>query len=292
MIVSCCVVVCCAVLCFVPIKKYKRISFSSDTLGENLERYVGTNTSVINTSKQTFASTLPIWSIKERNISEKAYEEMLENLGLTDNPYFVTREGNFLHYSLASYVDYSRGYFDMTDEELEKLAWETFRKIPFMDGEYEYLGIQNTMKLNDKEGDHITRAGVSFRRLLDGVRVVGEDNCVLYFDGSGLVEILIRRYDYIKTGVMKLVPLEDAAGRIKSPDDFEIEVNTEEKNIADVLQVDRVKLLLVNQESNGCTILQPLYNFIGTATLGDGTQTQFSSRIIAIPESYTYDEKK
>lgn len=234
---------------------------------------------------------LPIYTITERSISQEDYQQMQEKLQLSNKPVSLTLEGNVVHYNLADYTDFNRGYFNMTDEEIEKLAWETFNKIPFMEGEYEYLGIRNTMRVYYSEGEHVTRVGVSFRRLLDGVRVIGEDSCMLYFDGSGLVEIRIEMYDYKKIGIMDMVSLEDAAARIKTPDSFSVDINSEEVNIADTLQVDRVKLLLVNQYSEGCTILQPVYNFIGTAALEDGTQAEFSSKIIAIPESYTYESE-
>ena len=57
------------------------------------------------------------------------------------------------------------------------------------------------------------------------------------------------------------------------------------------LQVDNVNLRLVNQYSSGCTILQPMYSFVGTATFDDNSQAEFISRIIAIPESYTYEKE-
>lgn len=58
----------------------------------------------------------------------------------------------------------------------------------------------------------------------------------------------------------------------------------------DKLQVERVKLLFVNQFYRGCIILQPIYIFIGTAIDIDGDHVEFHSKVIAIPESYTYED--
>lgn len=174
----------------------------------------------------------------------------------------------------------------MTDEVVEELAWEIFRKIPFLEGEWECIGVRKSFAVTDSTGTHITRAGVIFCRLLDGVRVIGEEGYVLCFDGSGLVEIKIILFDYEKIGTMKMAALEDAAEKIKTPDGFMLSADT---GVVETLQLDRVKLLFVNQYSDGCTILQPIYNFIGAATLTDGMQAEFQSRIIAIPKSYTHE---
>jgi hypothetical protein len=180
----------------------------------------------------------------------------------------------------------------MTAEEVETLAWELFNKIPFMEGEYECVGIHNKYTVNDKEGDHISRAGVGFCRVLDGVRVVGDESCVLYFDGSGLVEISIQLFDYQKIGNMDMVSMVDAKSKLKSPDDFDIETSSPQPygKEMETLRVEKVALRLVNQYSAGCTILQPIYYYTGVATYQDGYEAEFSSKIIAIPEEMTYEE--
>ena len=286
-----CIVLCCCILllsgCRTDQQKYKRISFDSDALADEMKQ-IDENTVVINGVKETFPAKLPIYNITERNITDQEYQQMLQNLGLTEQCYHVEREGNYLNYDLASYMDFSRGYFELTDEELEKLAWETFNKIPFMEGEYEYIGIRHTMSVENYEGEtHITRAGVSFYRVLDGVRVSGEENCTLYFDGSGLVEIDVRLFDYEKVGTMRIVSLEDAEARIKTPDDFSLDNTIGSVN---TLQVDSVKMYLVNQYSRECEILLPIYIFYGTAYFDNEKESEFKSYVIAIPESMTYEE--
>lgn len=266
-------------------KKYKRISFESETLGEMMS-HVGKDTIVANEAKESFASQMPIYEIKERSISNKECKKMMETLGLPDNPYRMEHEGNRISINLARYTDSSRGYFEMTKEELEKLAWDTFNKIPFMEGEYEYVGFRGEQTLSDSEGEHIERVLVSFYPILEGVRVIGDYQCDLWFDGCGLVEINIRLFKYEEIGTMDLVSLAEAEGKIKTPDKIYFESAS---GLTDTLKVDRVKLFLVNQYSRGCTILQPMYTFYGTAHLENGKQTDFRSSVIAIPESMTYE---
>lgn len=270
-------------------EKYKRISFESETLGEK-DKWVSKDTTVINNAREGFEVQMPIYEISKRYISEEEMGQLEMALGVESWYHEEIRNGE-IHNLLAPYNDPSRGYFcdlEMTDDELEKLAWKTFNKIPFMEGEYEYLGITGNYTLWTMEkGEFETAVIVSFRRLIDGIRVVGNDACDLTFDGSGLQEVHISLYNYKEIGTMDVVSLTEAATKVKTPDAFSIE----KEGAAETLQVDRVKLLLVNQYSRGCTILQPLYNFIGTATLEDGTQTEFSSKVIAIPEEMTYEEE-
>ena len=271
--------------------EYKRICFDSETLDE-AKKHIDENTVVINKANASFSSQISIYNIKERTISDKEFQQLSDNLGIQEDashPYsYVEHDENEISINLASFTDTSRGYFNMTEEELEKKAWEVFNKIPFMDGEYEYSGIRGEMNIQDSQEKHITRVLVSFYPILDGARVIGNNRCDLWFDGSGLVELYIAQYDFEKTGTMDMVPLADAETRIKTPDDFSVEDAT---GAVDTLQVDRVKLLLINQHSRGCTILQPVYNFIGTATFENGSQSEFKSKVIAIPESMTYDEE-
>ena len=272
--------------------KYQRISFDGDTPGEQFN-HINADTRVENTVDADFSTSMPIYKISERNISQQEYDQMLEALELPGNPRHSDLEGNRLFYNLASFVDSSRGYFELSDEEVEKLAWEIFNKIPFLEGEFECLGIKDTYTINDSTGDHIARAGVSFRRLLDGVRVIGEDNCTLYFDGSGLVAIRMALFEYEQTGTMDMIPVEEAADRINAPDNFIFDAvdASQEIGVADTLEVERINLLLVNHYSRGCTILQPVYSFVGTATDSKGAEAVFKSIIIAIPEAYTYEAK-
>lgn len=274
------------------ILKQPRISFDADTLGEELAHHVNADTVVINKSKATFSNWSPVYRIKEHYISVVDYVKMKEALGLPDNPAWIELDGNKLSYDLANYTDSSRGYFTMTEEEAVERAWELFNKIPFIEGEYECGGIRETFTLTTSEGTFIDRAGVVFFRVLDGIRVVG-DSCTIYFDGSGFEGISIKMFDYQKVGIMRRVPLEDALERVKTPDSFTLDTQkVGPGSVAETLQIDRINLRYVNQHYRGCTILQPVYVFNGTATLKDKTEASFQSIVIAIPEFYTYEKHR
>jgi hypothetical protein len=271
--------------------KYKRISFDSRVLDEKIAAHIKASTCVIHTLDNDFPHQLPIYQVTERAILEKELDQMLQNLSLPSRHSWATFEvaNNKIFCNLAQYTDCSRGYFDMTDEELEELAWNTFSKIPFLDGEYKYAGITGKTKLSDSGGDHITRVRVTFYRVLDGIRINGEDDCSFWFDGSGLVQISINLFNYEAIGSMKLIPLESALERVKKPDAFSIGDGIKTVGKAETLKVEKAALFWVNQYHDGCTILQPLFNFVGAAILEDGKQTDFSSKVIAIPELYTYE---
>lgn len=268
-------------------QKYKRISFERQVLGDSIKS-IDQNAAVINNAKESFPTQVPVYEIKTRVISDQECQQMMDNLGMPSNPYDFEHSGNSLYINLAGMLSTTRGYFDMTQEELETLAWEVFRKIPFIEGEYEYYGIRGENTISDSDGEHITRVLVSFYPILDGARVTGDNRCDMWFDGSGLVAIRISLFDFEKTGEMNMISLADAEPRIKTPDDLSIDDAVKE---VDILQVKRVKLLLINQYSRGCTILQPVYNFIGTATSKNGEQGEFKSKVIAIPEEMTYEEE-
>ena len=268
-------------------KKYKRISFESQVLGDSITS-INESAVLINNADEAIPLQISVFEIKKRDISEKECEQMMENLGLPENPYEFEHTGNSVYVNLAGILDTARGYFDMTEDELEAIARETFNKIPFVDGEYEYYGIRGENAIEDSEGKHITRVLVSFYPVLDGARVTGDNRCDMWFDGRGLVELSIEMYDFEKTGTMEMVPLSDAESLIKTPDHLSLDDTI---RTVDTLKIDRVKLLLINQYSRGCTILQPVYNFIGTATSTDGKQGEFKSKVIAIPEEMTYEEE-
>lgn len=281
------IVLCCAMLicgCSSKSNKYLRISFKNQSLDDKLGT-ITTNTSVVNNAAETFAARLPVYKISERLISTQECDEMIEKLGILSNIDDFDHEGNSIYIRLD---DQNRKYYDMTEEEVEKAAREVFDKIPFLEGEYEYFGIRGGEKLWDSDGEHTVSTLVSFFPLLDGVRVIGDNRCDMWFDGDGLIELYIKTYDYKKVDTMDMVPLSDAEEKIKTPDDLNFE---EDVGAVDVLKVERVKLLLINQHHRGCTILQPVYNFVGTAIAENGTQTEFKSKVIAIPESMTYEEE-
>ncbi len=269
--------------------KYQRISFNDDSLCELPMQYINTNTHVINTSTETFSDCFPVYQILKRNISDREYQQMLQQLGISGHK--VKLDGNKITAVLTSYGT-DTGEFHMSEEEVKNLAWETFNKLPFMEGEYEYCGINKNEIISDSNGTRVTRVGVSFRRILDGIKIMGNDRCYFVFDNTGLAEFYINRYDYIKIGTLEMVPLESAFDRIKNPDalSFETENVEQSPGVFDTLRVEKAGLVFYNQAALGCTILQPVYNFDGIATDANEVQVKFNARIIAIPESYTYEK--
>jgi hypothetical protein len=275
--------------------KYQRISFNNDSLGEDIERHINANTVVEFYGNNQLPKETPIYAINAHTITTKEYNQMLSELNIAEdpsNPYDIfEHEGNKVYCNLADFLDSSRGYFDdlkMSESDLQLLARKTFEKIPFLDGNYEYGGVRGKDTIWKAGKTYITRICVSFYRVVDGIRVVGNERCDLWFDGSGLVAIDIIQFDYTKVGTMNLVPLDEAKEKIKTPDDFSIDAS---EGFAKELQVNKVNLFWVNQHANGCTILQPVYNFVGTAKMSNETEAAFSSRVIAIPESYTYEKE-
>ena len=289
-----------AVICLISLllsgcsQKYLRISFATEgELGTGTE-YMDSSTALEYTATDSFPVRIPVYKISERKISTSEFNEMLRRLGLDEDKEKAGKielNGNKLSGMLVSPTDESMGYITKSDSELEKLAWDVFNRLPFIEGEYECLGIRITTTLTNSQGKHILRAGVSFRRLLGDYRVVGNDRCDLIFDNTGLAEIYITLYDYKETGHIDIVPLEDAAKRIKDPDQF---IYDDQKLMIDYspldkISVDKVKLMLVNQYSRGCKVLQPVYVFSGTAEDKNGAEGEFKSLVIAIPEEYTYE---
>lgn len=283
-------VLCCGSLvlggCDTKTDKYKRICFDGE-----VPQWIGADTTVTDTAEEKVPAQLPIYEIRRRYISNEEFKQMEEQLGITRWEWNEF-DGLQVYSRVAGYSDPVRGPFsslNLTEEEVEELAWETFNKIPFLTGEYEYIGETGRMtESSEAKGEYVTELTVSFYRTLDGICVVGNDQCDLTFDAKGLVEVYIKLFDYQKVGTMDLVPLEEARGKIKTPDSVMINAPA---GVAENLHVQRVQPFWVNQYSKGCTILQPIYTFYGTATFGEGTQAEFRSRIIAIPEAYTYEEE-
>lgn len=274
-------------------QKYQRIIISSASLGPMLNTYTDANTSVAYSAKETHPAQLPIYEIEKRNITTEELDKCEDAINSFQNehPLIFSKKGNVLEAEVPGY-DTMRKYYDWTDSQLEEYARAIFDKLPFLVGTYEYLGITSTQMLenyNKVTGittEHIYRVRVSFRKVVDGLRVIGDDRCDFYIDGDGLVMMQLELYNYKQIGTMDVVPLDEAKQKIKTPDAFTVNDVTKE-SAADKLDVEKTKLLLVNQSSYGCTILQPVYNFMGSAYRDDDVIYTFSSRVIAIPDKYT-----
>ncbi len=289
--------------------KYRRINISGPLLSDeptDLEKTVSRSTKVEYQAKETFSDTMPIYKITPREITEEELIEFGKSLGVVgevsySNERFVSIEtdisgcvllmsGNELSYRNAN-IKY--GDLTASDDTLIKEAKVIFEKISILEGEYECLGVTSEQIATDGNGNKYTDSKrISFRRLLDGTRVIGNEICDMYFNQGGLYDIEIHLYEYEKIGEMQMVSLEDAKDKIKNPDAFtvgELDGKNALTSTADELIVERIKLIYVNQYSSGSTIIQPVYNFIGVASRGD-EKMEFQSKVIAIPEKYTYTE--
>lgn len=269
-----------------PAHQFQRISLESETLCDELTNYINTDTLVVSEISRNLSTELTVYEIKERIITEEEFQQLQENVltaNSTSGRNTWTLEDNSI---IGNFGSFTSGTATMSEEELEVMARKTLNQIHFLEDDYVYYGICGRTTAEDSKGTHTTRIMVTFCRVLDGVRIIGNDRCDMWFNDSGLVGIAIDLFDYEPIGTIDMITQEEAENKVKTPDAFTIE--TDGNSAANRLQVERFELLLVNQHSKGCSILQPVYVFKGTALLEDGTQAEFSSEVIAIPESYTY----
>lgn len=284
--------------------KYKRINISVQTLdGEksDLEQTVNLWTKVESTQTDAFATTMPVYEITPLVVSHSQLKLFAEHLGV-----YVNFESDFSNTRIENelgtvslqnenYLYYSTNHVEepmtQSDDELVEEAKRVFNNLPLIEGDYECMGVQSVQTLTESDGlSYTVSKRIAFRKVIDGTRVLGDEICNLYFDANGLYTIRIELYNYTKVGEIPMLSLQDAIDRIKDADAFSVDADeTTFSGIADKLTVERVKLLYVNQYSEGCTILQPVFNLMGTAENDTGT-VEFSAKIIAIPEKYTYED--
>lgn len=274
--------------------RYLRIHLNNETSEAELGRYVGQDTVVVGNILKGNQTQLPTYQIRERPITEEEVRQVMERLEIPENPSHRPEwklEGNVITGQFAYLTD---GLFTKSDEELEEMARKAFEQFGLLKGEYKYTGIWSRgerVEIGENGSEEIITAinvGVSFCRILDGMRIIDSDVCEMWFNDNGLVRIHIELYDYEPVGTMDLVSMEDALARIKTPDRFSIEGEPDCAGPAQTLAVEEVVTVYCNQYYRGCTILQPVYLFKGTATFEDGTQAPFTSSVIAIPESMTW----
>ena len=284
--------------------QYKRISLSSEMMGDKLNIMQTTlvnSTKVECTAQESYSDKMPVYEISPRTISREEFQIMADFLEIegeiidtdnsfklySDNGCLLLKDGNILSFWTTDKISEA---MTQTDEELETQAKAIFDTLPLIEGEYEYLGVTSEQTVYANDENYIESKRVSFRRLIDGVRVIGNDICDLYFNSRGLYDIEIKFYDYEKTGELDMLSLDDAVDKVKTPDAFVLysDTNRNFSGAADKLKIERTKLLFVNQYSNGCEILQPVFNLTGTAE-NKGGSVEFAARIIAIPEKYTHE---
>lgn len=286
--------------------KYKRINLSPQEMGFP-QVIVTLRTKIVNQASESYPATMPIYEITPYEVTEKELIDFAALFGVHDAVQYddrgmyirIEEEGNSVNELVTLFRAsdneieyYNRDFSDremlQSDEELEEDAKRVFETFPFIKGEYEFIGQTSTQTLSDSEGKHTVGKSYSFQPVLNGVRVTGDNYCTLNFDANGLRGIAVRLYSYEQTGEMDMIPLDTAIKKIRRPDAFRT-YNKDFKGTADSLCIERTKLLYVNQYTDGCEILQPVYNLMGTMTNKSGS-SEFSAKIIAIPKKYTYEE--
>jgi len=273
--------------------RFPKIYFPKlQTLGPYEDDVLPDATVTVNVSPE-FPAELPIYRIKAHDITQKEYNQILNAIGFCEDTGIVDWSYHDLYIGLTSKRFGTRKGInekDWTEEkrqEITNLAWDIFNSIPCSEGEFRCDGAQISMthsyysKELGSDVKEITQASVTFLRVLDGIPVTGVERYTLYFDDIGLLGISLRWYDYAKIGTMDVVPLENAVAQIKDPDLFSI---LEGDGKATHLAVDQVRMQWVNQYTNGCTVLQPIYVFNGNATLTTDQQHRFRAYVIAVPE--------
>ena len=282
-------IILCAVVSLLPgcSIQYDDLRLSNgEQLGERLSQYIDNDTQVTNLIDKSMPAELPMYRIHKRVITDKEYDDILMVLGISkplSAKQWVNRKDNRLHIQLIDVITATRAFFGMSPEELESNARGVFSKLSVMEGTYEYVGQRASYRRIDNQGEHILSAGAGFCPIIDGIRVVGNGTCWFYFDGEGIVELIIELYDYEEIGTMKLIPLQDAIERITTPDDFSVDSDGESNmmGIIDTMQVNQIELRYVNQFSKGKKALIPVYCFIGIAIDKEGVQSKFTSIVNA-----------
>jgi hypothetical protein len=182
-----------------------------------------------------------------------------------------------------------KSIIDFTDEELIEKAQRVFEGLN-LDGEYECLGIASVQILTVRNESFPCSKRVAFRRIVDGHRVIGDDYCDIYMCSEGVYDINAKLFNYVENGEIDVLDMETVISRVKTPDSFSFEKSAVFEGLVSKITINKSKMLLVNQYDNECEILQPVYNLMGVAENESGS-TEFSSKIIAIPDKYIkYEE--
>ena len=287
--------------------QFKRIDIVGERLDgqqEVINQVVDSATKAELEAKDAFPKTMPIYEISPREIKEADALQLARVLGMSgtvenwNGVSFLETDDAQLKWHTNEISFSQNGIRDLeitkSDEELIAETQKVFESLPIVRDEYECIGVvsQQTVYtiVDGEEVGMVVKKRIGFRRLIDGVRIVGGERIDIYVTEDGVSEIEIMLYEYTKNGEIPMLSLEEAFEKVKAPDAFALETEkTDFSGKAEKLTVERAKLLYVNQFSNGCTILQPVYNLIGTVEIETGTD-EFSAKIIAIPEKYTYTE--
>lgn len=293
-------------------EKYKRIFV--DGLPSEEAYQILKDAEVEDKTNEDFGDTIPLYRIVPKAISEDDFKSFLTSMGHGTEQVNTTNENGVEEYkchintdkisllayftyeeSKRSYLSYSYNYvgevdkpLDATDEEIEAVAKSAFEKLSFLDGEYVYSGIGSVQTVSGTKGSFVVRKRAIFARVVDGVKMVN-GAVSIYIDAYGVSGINAFVYDYEKIGDFEMMSTEDAIAKVKAPDGFQIDDEDGKELLSNIdrMVLEEVRLRYVNLFNEGCTVLQPAYNIVGTLYSGEDS-VGFSSKIIAIPEKYTY----
>ncbi|MBP0989787.1 MAG: hypothetical protein J5874_01215 [Oscillospiraceae bacterium] len=271
--------------------KYDKALLSSSTLGGN-KSYTDAETKVTGTVKETFPGFVPVYEITPRTITEEEKNAIISLIDMDRfqrNMKFIEHEDNILSVrgETVSTELLEYGSFDISDDELKEKALDVLHRISFIEDDYQYAGIYSTRKLSKNDETYILRKGVCFRRYLNGIPVSGDDKIVIEFTKLGLEGIMMNLYNYKNVGEAYLIPLDEAYKKVNTPDGFTVEQESGEPlGKCETLEVQKVRLTYFNQNRSGARILQPIYDFKGIATDGNGVSEEFTSSVIAMQDKY------
>lgn len=301
------------------IETFKGIAFSTELAGEPVSgsrNAITPGTNVQIAYHASLPEKVTLYKIKPADIDSAMFHDFMEYFGFDGNALEKTSNGK-TSYSISAgdtnadkrelsnsfyphcikYCKYGadkEAAVTMTEDEMRLAAEKIMRDIPHVDpAQYRYWGVKSTTTLNkgDTDGTVIVEKGLFFARLIDGMEISGEERFWVSFDSGGLCEVNISFFEYEKTEEIKLIKVENAAERLKTPDTFSLDLETgkDYPGGADTLRVMDVKLEMVNQcVMQGCEILQPVYVFSGTAE-NQKESAHFKARIIAVPQKYTHE---
>ncbi len=262
----------------------------------DLDKTVGLFTKVTSSVTETFPKNMPVYEITPCEIDDETWAQFLTHFGMSlpdrisksnrveENDSIAYRSKNKLTYYIA---DHSENPMSYSDEAVIEKAKAMFASFPFVDGTYECGGIDSRRIRSTGDQTFTISKSVVFYRQIEGERILG-DACYMDFTAEGLCQLSIVRYEYKQVDVIPMISLQKAIDKVKHPDTFYVDDNdTKLSGKADVLHVEKARLVYVNQYSFGCTILQPVYNLTGYAEDDSGT-VPFTAKVIAIPDKYTY----
>lgn len=287
-----------------PAHQFKRLQFDNEDLGNGTswEEKITDSMEYSYEAKETFSSTLPVYEITPRIITDSELESLRESLDnlITDpaRKMVIWREDNLLDAPMicgervntkSHFFPEDVPDFNMSDSELKHLAQQVFDSIPFIDTPYVYLdGTRGYSSSSTDDTEHLRTVFVYFVPVINGMNVYSSDHIVMIFDQYGLLFFQFVLFRYQQIGQINLVPLEDAKSRILNPDELGSHDQANSFTNLKSMTIERLEMNYYNYYYTGNTVLQPVYHFIGTAVDENGKSTRINSVVNAVPEEYTY----